>query len=175
MSRNQIVIVILVIAAAAIMYAVSIPDASRNVVMTDTSPDRNPASPPALTPPVKLPPQTHADLFISLRDVSGGSSLAEGSRKLVDGIYNVGVRAEKLPSPSLGKYYRAWLIQNAGSYGDALVLDALRLVQDGTNKGSYVLGAQVKEDAWVYKGMIITLQPMSDQKPSNVILEGVFR
>lgn len=127
------------------------------------------------TPPVEQSPQTQADAsIITLRDINGGSATAEGSRKFKDGVYNIGVRAEKLPSPSAGESYRVWLIRNAG-YDNALTLNALHLAQNAPNKGSYVLGAQIKEDARVYSGMIITLQPMSDQKPNNVILEGAFK
>lgn len=167
MSRNQIIIVVLVIAAAAVYFASL---SGTNSIITGSVPQGTNTSP---TPAEVL--QTSTDASITLRDVSGGSAVAEGSRKLAGKTYNIGVRAEKLPPLSPGKNFRVWLVRSAGSYTDALALDILRQAQVGPNRGDYVLGISLKEDARIYKGMIITLQPVSDSKPSNVILEGVFR
>lgn len=162
--------VILAIGAA---YILSISSGFRDIVITGTSPSQIPTARTAPTAPVQRSAPT--DAAITLRDVKGGTAAGQGSRKLAEGVYNIGVRAQKLAPPIPGNYYRAWLIRGVGSYDGALSLDALRLATNGPNKGDYLLGVQLKEDARVYGGMIITLQPMSDAKPSNVVLEGAFK
>lgn len=168
MARNQIIIVILIIVVV-IAYVI----ANSGILDFITNGGyQGPAISPNTSPsPQELP----ANASMTLGGVNGSPAIGEGNRKLIDGIYNIGLRVEKLSPPPQKVSYRVWLIQKAGIYDDAISLDALKPAGSGPYKGDYVLGAQMKEDIRMFEAMIVTLQPMTDKKPSNIILEGTFR
>lgn len=169
MSRNQSILLIVIIAAGVLVVLTSSSDILRMIDVTSPGTDRSPAPSGESLAGIK------ADAGITLRNMQGGAAVGSGSRKLADDVYQIGVRAEKLMAPTPGNQYRTWLIRDAGVYDGALPVGTLQLAQDGANKGNYLLGAEVKGDIRMYKGMILTLQPVSDQQAGNIILEGIFK
>ncbi len=169
MSRNQSFLLIVIIAAGALVFLTSSSDILRTIGLTSPGIKLSP------TPSGESLAGIKADANITLRNMQGSAAVGSGSRKLADDVYRIGVRVEKLMAPTPGKQYRAWLVRDAGVYDGALPLGTLQLAQDGANKGNYLLGAEVKGDVRMYKGMIVTLQSAGDQQASNIILEGVFK
>ncbi len=105
-----------------------------------------------------------------LTDVSGGTGSGIATRKYEAGRFTHTVLAD-LPDPAAGTFYEGWLVR--GKEGDAnfafFSTGKLRVA-----KGGYLLEFQSNKDYRDYKGVVVTLEKVFDNKPEKHILEGSF-
>ncbi len=106
----------------------------------------------------------------ALRDVSGGSASGIATRKFVNGRFEFTILAD-LPDPAAGKYYEAWLVKGKP---DETGFETISVGKLQANKGGWVLEYVGKENKPDHKGVVVTLESVSDQKPETHILEGSF-
>jgi hypothetical protein len=112
--------------------------------------------------------------IISLEDTTGGK--AEGTaRRFDDGTqFVVKAQVEKLPPPSPGEFYQAWLVKSSSGESNPEPLSLGKMDVDQAPGAFYLRFASSQAYA-EYDLVRITLEKIDDLNPETLVMEGSFK